>query len=152
MNTKTQLTIKMPENKGEEIALFNKLVSFFENSDTYLAEFFNKELSGWLENQIRSDFPANIYENLQYAEQEAEHANYRLSEAQAEITNLKDQLGEERRRYTKLNENFETLVKVNTNTSYENDKLVQENEHLRLQIRRMELEKELEEINKKLNR
>ena len=69
-------------SKAEEIAIIEKLHEFFKGSDTYLKSLFSDDFLGWVSQQIKNDFPPDLYDWGFGA----------ANKAQAEIEKLKAQL------------------------------------------------------------
>lgn len=51
-------------SKQEEIDLLNKVAKLF-GKGTYMADFLNEATLGWVESQLKDDFPPELYEALQ---------------------------------------------------------------------------------------
>lgn len=52
--------------KADEIGLIERCAQEFDNSGTYLQSFFTPALAAWVAEQIRNDFPPDLYGSLQY--------------------------------------------------------------------------------------
>jgi len=48
--------------KAEEIVVLEKLQKIYSGTDTYLKDFFTDKLVGWVSQQIKNDFPPDLYD------------------------------------------------------------------------------------------
>jgi len=60
MTTRITINVDAP-SKAEEIEIIEKLHAAFKGSDTYLASLFTDDFLGWVSNQIKNDFPPDVY-------------------------------------------------------------------------------------------
>jgi hypothetical protein len=86
-------------SKAEELALLQKCASLFSEG-TYVHELLSKETIEWIEDQMRNDFPCNLYEHWQ-------------SELQAHSTTLASLLKKEqffKDEYEKMKQAYDNKV------------------------------------------
>jgi len=82
-------------NKTLEIEILQNMSDAFKDTDTYLASLFTQELVNWATEQIRNDFPPDIFDFFR-REEAAAHAQ--RQDANEALTNEKmnvDDLGKE---------------------------------------------------------
>ena len=85
-------------SKQEEIDLLNKVAKLF-GKGTYMADFFSEKLLGWVEEQLKNDFPPELYEAA--AHEKDEHSktlasslkkDKRIAELEAMVESQKDSI------------------------------------------------------------
>ena len=99
-------------SKAEEIAIIEKLHTFFKGSDTYLASLFTDDFLGWVSQQIKDDIMPDLYD-------QGIGGNLPLRK---EIEDLKRAI----EYWKKESEGLATNVKIKSDLAEKNDKRIGE--------------------------
>jgi chromosome segregation ATPase len=81
----TSITIPTIWNKTEEKQFLDRLQKAFESSDTYLQEFFTKDLVESLKMRISNDFPCDYHADLEAWKDRCDELNKKLPEMEEKL-------------------------------------------------------------------
>lgn len=89
-------------SKAEELAALKKAAQLFQPG-TYLHDLFTERFFDWIENQMRNDFPPDVYDVIDALQKEAAQANGARIQAETEAARTKKEAARESETMTTQN-------------------------------------------------